>query len=290
MGFVENIEKIPNSDLYIAKLFPNTNFNGSHFLNCGRNDTDLNSYRTLMYFDLSNLPENIMICEASLNLYINLNQNTSVTKPLIIHKLLEPFNENLVTYSTEPKFKDTPYTSLNISNEINKFIKINITSLVGEWYCNPSLNYGIVIKSFEDKSSFVSFSSTFSDDETKFPQLELRFKYCPGLSSYPMETINLLSSDDSATCTPVYLGPNIGTFAMENKGNGAITVLIQLSSDNINWIDNKLPYASDYILLKDDNIILTTTAYMNYARVFITHANNHPIEDATIILYKTIKV
>ncbi|ACA55051.1 DNRLRE domain-containing protein [Clostridium botulinum] len=282
--------KKAESDLYMAKLYPNTNFKGAPFLNCGRDDTNLNIYRTLMYFDISSLPLNILICKATLKLYIKRNQNISVTKPITIHKLLEPFDENNVTYSNQPAFKDNPYTSLKINNEINKFIEIDITNLLKEWYCAPNFNYGMLIKSLENKSSLISFASTFGSDESKFPKLEIYYKYCEGLSSYPSETVQLLSSEESVNSESIYLGPNVGTFAIENKGSGAITVRIQLSSDNINWMDNKLPYVSDYTLLKDDNIILTTTAYMNYARILITHAENHTIEGATAILYKTIKV
>ncbi|AJE09408.1 hypothetical protein NPD8_1902 [Clostridium botulinum] len=134
-----------------------------------------------------------------------------------------------------------------------------------KWYNSPTLNYGMLMKGLETQASFVGFSSTFDNDDTKFPNLEIYYGYHEGLSEYPTETVELLSADDFANSSAIPLGANIGTFAIENQRLGAISVRIQLSSDNINWIDNKPPYTSDYILLKDDNIILTTTAYMSYA-------------------------
>ncbi|ACQ52280.1 hypothetical protein EXN65_01545 [Clostridium botulinum] len=61
MAFVGNVRKITQADLYVAKLYPNTNFNGEPLLGCGRYYTQDNIYRTLMYFDISSLPSNIFI-------------------------------------------------------------------------------------------------------------------------------------------------------------------------------------------------------------------------------------
>lgn len=290
MSFVGNVEKIPQADLYVAKLYPDTNFNGNDLLGCGRYYTENNIYRTLMYFDISSLPSNIFIDEAILKLYVKINIIDNITKPITIHNLLESFDKNTVTYSNQPSFEDNPYETLNINAEIDQFVEVDITDLLIEWYNSPTLNYGMLMKGLETEASFVGFSSTFDNDATKFPNLEIYYGYYEGLSEYPSETVELLASDDSVISSAIPLGPNIGTFAIENQGSGTISVRIQLSSNNINWIDNKPPYTSDYILLEDDNIILTTTAYMSYARILITHAENYPIEDATVTIYKTIKV
>ncbi|NFA59801.1 DNRLRE domain-containing protein [Clostridium sporogenes] len=290
MSFVGNVEKIPQADLYVAKLYPDTNFNGNDLLGCGRYYTENNIYRTLMYFDISSLPSNIFIDEAILKLYVKINIVDNITKPITIHNLLESFDKNTVTYSNQPSFEDNPYETLNINAEIDQFVEVDITDLLIEWYNSPTLNYGMLMKGLETEASFVGFSSTFDNDGTKFPNLEIYYGYYEGLSEYPSETVELLASDDSVNSSAIPLGPNIGTFAIENQGPGAISVRIQLSSNNINWIDNKPPYTSDYILLEDDNIILTTTAYMSYARILITHAENFSIEDATVTIYKTIKV
>lgn len=290
MSFVGKERKIPQDDLYVAKLYPNTNFNGSDLLGCGRYYTQDNLYRTLMYFDISSLPSNIFIDKAILKLYVKINIASNITKPITIHNLLQPFDENTVTYSNQPPFENAPHATLNINAEINQFVEVDIKDLLIEWYNSPALNYGMLMKGLETQTSFVGFSSTFDNDDTKFPNLEIYYGYYEGLSEYPPETIELLASDDSVNSSAIPLGPNIGTFAIENHGSGAISVRIQLSSDNINWIDNKPPYTSDYILLKDDNIILTTTAYMSYARILITHAESYPVEDATVTIYKTIKV
>ncbi|MGU9537551.1 DNRLRE domain-containing protein [Clostridium tepidum] len=284
------LTKVPESDLYVAKLYPNTNFKELPSLNCGRYNSYLNIYRILMYFDISFLPRNICICNAVLKLYIKENPDENVRKTITIHELLQPFDESIVTYSNQPKFRDNPRVSFNIKNKINEFVQVNITDLLREWYSSPNSNYGMLIKTAETEFDFISFASTSDEDESKFPKLEIYYKYCKGLSSYPKETVQLLSSEDFVNSNSIPLGPNVGTFAIENKGVGAINVRIQLSSDNINWIDNKLPYVSNYILLKGDNIILTTTAYMDYARVLITHAENYPLEDAKAIIYKTVKV
>ncbi|MGO5073456.1 DNRLRE domain-containing protein [Clostridium sporogenes] len=290
MLFLGKKRKISQDDLYVAKLYPNTNFNGDPFLGCGRYYTQDNIYRTLMYFDISSLPSNIFIDKAILRLYVKINIVSNITKPITIHNLLQPFDKYTVTYSNQPSFEDNPYATLNINSEINQFVEVDIKNLLIKWYNSPTLNYGMLMKGLETQASFVGFSSTFDNDDTKFPNLEIYYGYHEGLSEYPPETIELLSADNFANSSAIPLGPNIGTFAIENQGLGAISVRIQLSSDNINWIDNKPPYTSDYILLKDDNIILTTTAYMSYARILITHAENYPVEDATVTIYKTIKV
>ncbi|EPY2274808.1 DNRLRE domain-containing protein [Clostridium sporogenes] len=290
MAFVADVRKIPQSDLYVAKLYPNTNFNGDPSLGCGRYYTQDNIYRTLMYFDISSLPSNIFIDKAILKLYVKINIVNNIIKPITIHNLLQSFDKNTVTYSNQPSFEDNPYATLNINAELNQFVEVDITNLLTEWYNSPALNYGMLMKGLETQTSFVGFSSTFDNDDTKFPNLEIYYGYYEGLSEYPPEMIELLELDDSVNSSAIPLGPNIGTFAIENHGSGAISVRIQLSFDNINWIDNKPPYTSDYILLKDENMILTTTAYMSYARILITHAESYPVEDATVTIYKTIKV
>ncbi|EJO5349376.1 DNRLRE domain-containing protein [Clostridium botulinum] len=284
------LTKNPESNLYVAKIYPNNNFNGDPLLGCGRYYTVQNIYRTLMYFDISSVSSNIFINKAILKLYIKNNYNTSIAKPITIHKVLESFDENTVTYSTQPLIEDNPYASLDITDEVDEFIELDITDLLIEWYLSPNTNYGIMIKGLETETSLVGFTSTFYNQIDKFPSLEINFEYNDGLSEYPEEIVTLLSTDDFVNSYSIPLGPNIGTFAIENKGDGAISVRIQLSNDNINWLDDKLPYVSDYILLKDDNVILTTTAYMEYARVLITHAPDYPVEEATARIYKSIKV
>lgn len=223
------LTKVPESDLYVAKLYPDTNFKGLPSLNCGRCNSYLNIYRILMYFDISFLPHNISICKAVLKLYIKENPNKNATKAITIHKLLQPFDESIVTYSNQSKFKDNPYVLFNIKNKINEFVEINITNLLREWYSLPNSNYGMLIKTSEAKFNFISFASTSDKDESKFPKLEIYYKYCEGLNSYPKETVQLLSSEDFVNSNSIPLGSNVGTFAIENKGIGAINVRIQLS-------------------------------------------------------------
>lgn len=286
-----SVIKEPQSNLYVVKAFPNNNFNNQSSLFCGRftNATD-DIYESLMYFDLCNFPCNSSISKATLKLYINRNDNPLTIKPVTIHKFLSSFNPNSVTYSTLPAFDPVPSASLDVTSEINSFIEFDITNLVINWYTSPSSNYGILIKGLETATGFLGFASTFSCKSTQHPVLEIEYT-CgdKNLIQYPPETITIQSSDSFVYSSSIPLGGNVATFGIQNQGPGAISARIQLSTNNVDWIDNILPFMSQYILLEGDNVTITSTGFMSYAHIIITHAEGYPATDATVKISPTVK-
>jgi hypothetical protein len=117
--------------------------------------------RTVIHFDLSTLPPDMIVCSATLKLTRNLNDNAA-GRPMDIYRLTKAFDEATVTWNeassgdswTVPGAADdavgtsnTPLTDPYATDSSNSETTTwDITQLVNEWY-NGTPNLGLLILS-----------------------------------------------------------------------------------------------------------------------------------------------
>ncbi|MCY6353851.1 DNRLRE domain-containing protein [Clostridium sp. ZS2-4] len=275
-------------DAYISQLFPDMNFGHDSMLFCGKLTTGASIYRDLIKFDISSIPDIATIESATLKLYITQNNVPSLVKPTKVYNLLSSFNENTITYTTQPAFDPTPAASLDIVSQINAYLEWDITSLVRDWHIGNIPNYGLILRGLESAYSFTGFTSKDYFNPAKHPILEISYSEDTGIIEYVPEDVT--STGTWAYSTAIPLGGRTATFGIENLGPKEACIILQLSPDNSIWIDDHSSSLSLCQLNAGDNLTLTTNGYLLYTRLrCIALDCVNPGDHATIRIYKTIK-
>ncbi|MBK9108857.1 MAG: DNRLRE domain-containing protein [Saprospiraceae bacterium] len=175
----------PNAghDAFLFELEPNTNF-GDY--------TDFIAFywtffgvegkgSSLLKFDLSTLPQQIKITNATLSLSHNeysTNQGQAGNNACYLEKIVEPWNEHTVTWNSNPNssFMHRKYLPASHSENQN-YSDIDITNFVQEWYHSPLTNHGFKIELVESSLySSMKFCSSDHHIAAKRPKLIINYK------------------------------------------------------------------------------------------------------------------
>lgn len=274
----------PTQDAYITQFYPNLNFGGSDSLFAGLFQGINDGYRSLLKFDVSAIPSESTINSARLRLYIYRNDVPALSKPIKIYRTLSSFNENTVTYNNQPPISVTPDATTNITNELNTFIEWDITNLVNGWVNNSIANNGIMVVGLESTLSLVGFRSKEYVNAMQRPELVVDYAFSK-IVVYPPEYVT--TTDNFTGSTPLPLGPGSATFGIRNIGtaNNAY-VIVQLSADGIDWIDNILPFISVPLFGPGDHLIMNTDGHMPFARV--AFKSQTPGLSANLVIYAAV--
>ena len=147
--------------------------------------------RSLLCFtQLDTIPDNAVILSATLRLYgTNADRNTSYpgapssfhSNTVIVQQVTSPWNENTVTWNTQPTTTTTNQFTIPQSNaEYNWNCTISNSDLVAMVQNMVSgNNYGFMLK-LETEVHYrnMVFSSSDCSDSTLWPELEITYRYC----------------------------------------------------------------------------------------------------------------
>lgn len=241
------IVKIPIKDVTINRDMPNKNYNGLPELFIGKYIRTI--YRSLLQFDLSTLPIGYNIAKAEMMFYIFRNDYNYYPKEFGVYRLRQSFEEDVVTYNTQPPIDIVPYATMVVSNEINTYVKVDVTSLIQKWYSGRYENNGLMIKAAnENFKSLVVYYSKEYIDEKFFPYLEVSLELPIQTSqrSIISSTATGLTTRDAYNYTQQYDMSQVTdhTFFVRNTGSlNNVDVVVQISPDLVNWIDDSAVYS-----------------------------------------------
>jgi hypothetical protein len=226
-------------DAFIKQDRPDEKKGGDKELRVKTENGKLN--RSLLQFDLSSLPPDVIINSATLSLYVKEVKDGSVT--INAHELTDSWTEAEVTWKARDKAASslwvTPggdYNSTVVASKYlakdtkNVWADWDITSLVADWVSNPSTNYGLILESpVTSPKSEAKFKS--SDDGTASQRPKLEVCYSTGVILDPdhdgegvaghtrtyahtvhvgniTDTINLSASSDQGWIVRIYKDEN----------------------------------------------------------------------------------
>ncbi|WP_425449026.1 DNRLRE domain-containing protein [Dethiothermospora halolimnae] len=131
-------------------------------------------FRNILKFDISNITNINNIEKVKLLLYIWKNDNISYEKKYTLHPIENEYDKNSINFNNQPKFSSSPISSFSILDEVTTWINIDITELFKIWCKNQDKNYGLVIKSINNRvKSLIGF---YSKDHLKYsPKLKVIF-------------------------------------------------------------------------------------------------------------------
>ena len=126
---------------------------------------NLKKFKSLIYFNISTIPQNNYILSAKLNITI---KPQACSGRLNISKITNPWNQIYTSWNNRSNtllwatpggdYSSEIINSSTISSGGN--YSLDITSLVKDWYLNPEQNYGLIIYPGDNSVCLVSVEST----------------------------------------------------------------------------------------------------------------------------------
>ena len=172
-------------DVILRSVYPNTNegdhhdfmaaawtLSGSPFIN-----------RSLIEFDLSEIPDQAIIIEAKLSLYYSEQTNgigNSGENESYLLKITEDWDEHIVTWVTQPAFSfDNPVLLPASISQYQDYLDIDVTDLTAELYNFPDLYHGFAFRLVnEEIYRSMTFSSSDQSNPNRWPELEVIYMVC----------------------------------------------------------------------------------------------------------------
>ena len=134
--------------------------------------------RSLIEFDLSNIPTNTVVLEATMNLYGAVDLPTgghstlSGSNEFIIQRVTSWWDEDAVLWATQPQTTSWNQVNAPPSQDPYQDYEIDVTELVQHMVTYPDSNFGFLLKlKTEEYYRMVNFASSDYPDDTKHPKL-----------------------------------------------------------------------------------------------------------------------
>jgi hypothetical protein len=169
-------------DAYVEKSQPNTNYGNSTALIALNYVTGNPLYRALLKFDLSSIPSNAPILAAKLSLYSDsVSTYGTIHKSFYIRQITQPWNEQTVTWNTQPTF--TELNRIAIADGVSPFqdiTNIAVQNTVKQWSQHPTDNNGWVLTRQTEAGNpagFVHFASSDFGVASRRPKLVIQYAY-----------------------------------------------------------------------------------------------------------------
>lgn len=232
-----NLMLTPSENVYISNKKPDKNFSNSSVLYAGT-DMQKSFFRALLCFDLSLLPNDIIIEAAALRMYAGQSSEGTVSGFFTPYAITAGWCEKEVTWDNQPEI------NLSIAGKTVEVAGTgwhtwDVTHLAQVWILGDDRNHGLMIKSQEreeslDLKKFISVKSYYN--RTYRPQMELRYNY---KNVYTLGARNTSNSYEffktSDLCmstawknTSIY---SIYTFFVYNSGSNPVHIHVQVSPD-----------------------------------------------------------
>jgi len=146
------------------------------------------TYRSLIDFDLSEIPENATILDARLSLYYHhryvdpeqTHWSLSGSNKSYLQRIITPWEEHKVTWNTQPLVDTTHQVEMpqSISSR-QDYLDIDVTQLVQDMMDNPGTSFGFrFILQTEEYYRRMCFASSDRGVDSLNPRLEITYSAC----------------------------------------------------------------------------------------------------------------
>ena len=179
----------------------------------------LRLFRGLIDFDLTQIPSDVIIIDAKLTLTPpNANPNLIAgNNALLISKIKDPWDEQLVTWNNQPLIDPSLQTSLATSSLATTYQNIDVTQHIIDRHNHPTTNFGMRLEMANEVAPIKSLVFASSDIQTSNLRPKLEVTYVPA------QILNCgalsIDADDMMTVPSV---PGLVTYTIklhDNQGN-----------------------------------------------------------------------
>lgn len=173
--------------------------------------TGVNTNRGLFDFDLSQIPNNSVIIDAKLSLVAYdydgqhpssiLNSGHTGNNQAYLKRVTQNWQENVVTWNTQPSATPQNQIVLQQSTSTNQdYLDIDVTQLVQDMIDNPNQSYGFLFGLVDEVLvANLSFHSKEGNDMSKYPKLEISYRFCGEFEFFPTKDVSLGYHDNRNT-------------------------------------------------------------------------------------------
>jgi hypothetical protein len=205
-------------------------------------NTDL---RSLIYWNLSAIPSNAIVNNATMSLYwnpISGNQghsNQSGPNDAYILKITSPWSENSVTWNNQPAVDTTNQVYILATTSNQQDLSADIKNIVQAWVSNPSSNHGLMLK-LATESYFRSrvYCSSDHPDPLRHPKIEICFSI-PTDVNEPDRDNNFTLSYNNNTQTAII---NFNHLQIQSGKCSLFNSMGKLISEHISLSENQVVY------------------------------------------------
>jgi len=163
-------------DASVDVAMPGSNYGTHYEIAAGRGTAD--TVRAYIQFDLSPIPEDIVIIEADLGLFYYRSVGGLITAPIGAYAVHGSWNESNLTWNNQPDYAGSPeYVRPVPASVTNDFIYWSLDDLVESWINRTIRNYGLVLKD-TDESTVEVWKGFYSSDwgtASERPKLVVRY-------------------------------------------------------------------------------------------------------------------
>lgn len=200
-------------------------------------------YRSLLQFDLSPLPQGLIILSARLACYIGYDECPGRIKTIDVYQIMSRYSLKRKLRRTPILTNSQPIDSKQTASGPAQVVCFDTTSLVQNWYSGAAVNLGILIKAHDETlNELTGLVSSRHPDSQQWPYLEIGYQEAdasPGkCASSTLELQNNVVSAAEWQQTPVVdiLRFNYSYIVVNTGAHGAMAVL-QQSADGRSWQD-----------------------------------------------------
>ncbi len=181
----------PVFDAYIESCEKHRNFAGRSYLSVGTQQEC--RHRTIMRFDLHDLPEGVSIVSAYLKIHVYSYCCPGGPKIFQIHRITEPYEDDKVNWHNQPYYDPVAAGQFVVGHEANQSFVICLTALARKWQLGCYPNYGLLIRAQnEHRCNLIGLRSTEFPDPGMRPVLEIQYesqmKVIPGVGPPDCDT------------------------------------------------------------------------------------------------------
>lgn len=167
-------------DAHVDSLYEEDNFQKSIILKTMGGDE---VRRSFIRFELPEMKTGDMVVSARLVLVSLAEDNKERT--VEVHKVLHAWNSNSINWYNKPLYSETIEDLCCYKGDKQKYITMDITRMVKEWYQNGG-NYGLMLKDDYELSGYTEFLSSDCDNgyQDMRPRIDISYVNYSGLEDY----------------------------------------------------------------------------------------------------------
>lgn len=167
-------------DAHVDSLYEEDNFQKSIIL---KNKGGDQVQRSFVRFALPEIKTGDMVINARLVL-VSLAEDGK-ERTVAVHKVLHAWNSDSINWYNKPLYSDTVEDICRYKGDQQKYITLDITRMVKDWYQNGG-NYGLMFKNDKELSGYTEFLSSDCDNgfQDMRPRIELSYVNYSGLEAY----------------------------------------------------------------------------------------------------------
>lgn len=254
---------LPSQDSYVSAQQPDTNFGGAPELLTGQTTTNL--LHAFIQFDLSTLSRAITITSATLQLFLEADSESDISKPVSVFPVIQPWQENEVNFLNQPASETTPVDTVMIQDQVGTFITWNMLSVVQDWHSGALSNDGIVLRNALGILTFASREAVFTTTRIR-PLLTVQFQLADFANE--VQTVETTNEFQSAATHNV-VGFQEVSFFIQNTGANDAEVQVENSPDGVVFQPEGVPTNVSAGM----SVILVPQFFTQFVRVRFRSAN-----------------